>query len=138
MFRGILVGMISALAYAVLTIMNKCFAEKYSSALTAFYEQATAAVVLLPFVVSAKIQPSFNDLTLLALLGVITTALAHSLFIDSLKTISAQLAGICSSMETVYGILFAMLLLGEIPSVREIAGAAVIVGAVIIAQMQTE
>lgn len=138
MFRGILVGMISALAYAVLTIMNKRFAEKYSSTLTAFYEQATAAVVLLPFVVSAKIQPSFHDLTLLALLGVITTALAHSLFIDSLKTIPAQLAGICSSMETVYGILFAMLLLGEIPSVREIAGAAVIVGAVIIAQMQTE
>ena len=30
MFRGILVGMISALAYAVLTIMNKRFAEKYS------------------------------------------------------------------------------------------------------------
>ena len=138
MFRGILVGMISALAYAVLTIMNKRFAEKYSSTLTAFYEQATAAVVLLPFVVSAQIRPSFHDLTLLVLLGVITTALAHSLFIDSLKTISAQLAGICSSMETVYGILFAMLLLGEIPSVREIAGAAVIVGAVIIAQMQTE
>ncbi len=137
MFLGILTGMISALSYAVLTVMNKGFAEKYSSTVTAFYEQATAAVVLVPFVVNAKIQPSVHDLALLLFLGVVTTALAHTLFISSLKTLPAQLAGVCSSMETVYGILFAFLLLGEIPAVREIAGAIVIVGTVIIAQMRT-
>ena len=135
---GILIGMISALAYAVLTVMNKRIVEKYNSVLMAFYEQATAAVVLLPFVISAKLQPSFTDIALLLFLGVITTALAHTLFISSLKALPAQLAGICSSMETVYGILFAMLFLGEIPSVREITGAVIIIGAVIAAQMQME
>jgi drug/metabolite transporter (DMT)-like permease len=135
---GILTGMVSALAYALLTIMNKRIVGKYNSVLMAFYEQATAAVVLLPFVISAKLQPSFTDIALLLLLGVVTTALAHTLFIASLKELPAQLAGIRSSMETVYGILFAMLFLGEIPSFRETAGAVIIIGAVIAAQMQVE
>ena len=134
MFVGILTGMISALSYAVLTIMNKGFSEKYGGTLTAFYEQATAATVLLPFVIGAGLQPSASDLALLLFLGVVTTALAHTLFIAGLKAIPAQLAGVFSSLETVYGILFALVLLGEIPSVRELAGAAVIVGAVAAAQ----
>lgn len=136
MFIGILVGMLSALAYAVLTIMNKAFAEKYSGTVTAFYEQAVAVLVLLPFILHTKIHPTPADIGLLLFLGVITTAMAHTLFINSLKTLSARLAGVCSSMETVYGILFALLLLGEIPSIREIIGAIIILCVVIFAQME--
>ena len=134
MFLGILVGMVSALSYAVLTIINKSLANKISSTVTAFYEQATAAVVLLPFMFRVSAQPSASDIAMLLFLGVITTALAHTLFISSLETLPAQLAGVCSSMETVYSILFALLLLGEIPTIREIAGAVIIVAVVIIAQ----
>ena len=134
-FLGILVGMVSAFAYAVLTILNKGFAGRYSGTLTAFYEQATAAVLLLPFVMRAGIHLSGSDFWLLLFLGVVTTAVAHTLFISSLKEIPAQLAGICSSMETVYGILFALLLLGEVPSLREIIGAVIIVAVVCTAQI---
>lgn len=134
MFIGILIGMISALAYAMLTIMNKSITARYSGTVTAFYEQTTAAVVLFPFILRARLQPSASDIGLLLFLGVVTTALAHTLFISSLRSIPAQLAGICSSMETVYGILFAFIFLGEVPSVREIVGAAIIVAAVVLAQ----
>ena len=136
MFIGILVGMLSALAYAVLTIINKSFAEKYSGTVTAFYEQAVAALVLLPFVLFTKIQPTPSDIGLLLFLGIITTATAHTLFINSLKVLPAQLAGVCSSMETVYGILFALLLLGETPSIREIVGAIIILCVVVFAQIE--
>ena len=50
--------------------------------------------------------------------------------------IPAQLAGICSAMETVYGILFAFLFLGEVPSLREILGGLIIIGTVTAAQMK--
>ena len=133
-FLGILVGMLSSLAYAVLTVMNKSFAGKYSGTQIAFCEQATAAVLLLPFALRVGIHLSVSDFWLLLFLGVVTTAVAHTLFISSLKELPAQLAGICSSMETVYGILFAFLLLGEVPSAREIIGAVIIVGAVAAAQ----
>ena len=134
MFLGIVIGMLSALAYAVLTLMNKDFSEKYSGTMTAFYEQATAAMILLPFALKVDIPPSASEIGLLLFLGIVTTAVAHTLFISSLKTLPAQLAGVFSSMETVYGILFAFLLLGEVPSVREIIGAAMILSAVIAAQ----
>ena len=138
-FTGILVGLISALTYAVLTLINKSFAGRYSSTLTAFYEQATAAAVLLPPVLrSGGFHPAGTDLALLLFLGIVTTALAHTLFISGLKELPARLAGICSSMETVYGILFALLFLGEVPSVREIIGALIIIGAVIFAQIVIE
>ncbi len=133
-FLGIVTGMISALSYAVLMIMNKRFAQRYSGTQTAFYEQAAAALVLLPFMIGMRIRPSASDLTLLLFLGIVTTALAHTLFISSLQSLPAQLAGICSSMETVYSILFALILLGEVPPVREIAGAVIITGAVLFVQ----
>lgn len=136
-FLGIAVGMVSALSYAILTMINKSIAGKVTSTATAFYEQATAAIVLLPFMTGVKVQPSGHDMALLLFLGVITTALAHTLFISSLQGIPAQLAGVCSSLETVYGILFALLLLGEVPGIREIIGAVIIVGAVITSQLQT-
>lgn len=45
---GILLGMFSTFLYAVMAIFNKIISQRYSSTLTAFYEQLTAACVLLP------------------------------------------------------------------------------------------
>ncbi|MBR3555068.1 MAG: DMT family transporter [Oscillospiraceae bacterium] len=136
MFRGILAGLLSALAYAVLTVMNKGFASRLDGALTAFYEQAAAALLLLPMVLAAGcFRPALPDLGLLLILGVVTTALAHTLFISGLKALPARTAGLFSSLETVYGILFALLLLGEVPSLREVLGCAIILGAVLFSQL---
>ena len=132
---GIFSGLVSAFSYAVLTVMNKRFSVRYSGTLTAFYEQAAAALVLIPFVLGMKIQLSFADLGLLVCLGVVMTAVAHTLFISSLKWIPAYLAGICSAMETVYSIFFAWLFLKEIPSGREIIGGLIIITAVMAAQL---
>ncbi len=136
MFKGVLVGMISPLAYTVITMLNKGFSDNYSGTLISFYEQGTAAIVLLPFVLAMGIHPTMHDIGLLMIFGTLTTAFAHTLFISSLKYIPARLAGVCSSMETVYGILFAMILLGEVPSMREVIGGAIILLTVIYAQMK--
>ncbi len=134
MVRGIVIGMASAFLYAVLTLLNQGLADRHGAVKTAFYEQAVAAIVLLPFVLRVGVLPTAADLGLLFFLGLVTTALAHTLFITSLKDLPAHLAGIISSMETVYGILFAFLLLREVPSARELIGAGIIVAAVVAAQ----
>ncbi len=136
MFKGILIGMISPIAYTVITMLNKGFSDSYSGTLISFYEQSTAAVVLLPFVIAMGMHPTMMDIGLLLVFGTLTTAFAHTLFISSLKYIPARLAGVCSSMETVYAIFFALILLGEVPTIREIAGGAVILAAVIYAQLR--
>ena len=135
-FLGIVTGMVSSLCYAVLTLINRGLSSKYGGIVTSFYEQLTAALVLAPFVIRAHIRPTGKDILLLMVLGVFMTALAHTMFIHSLRRISAQLAGICSSMETVYGIFLAFLVFGEAPSWREAAGGAVILATVVLAQLK--
>lgn len=134
-FRGILIGMISPIAYTFLTIINKTFSIRYTGTKISFYEQGAAVLFLLPFVFGLHIHPTWKDFGLLIVFGTLTTAFAHTLFISCLKEVPARLAGVCSSMETVYGILFALLFLGEVPTVREVIGAAIILGAVIYAQI---
>lgn len=125
---GIIWGMISSLTYAVLTLANRYFSARYAARTICLYEQGSAAVVLLPalFLVRTTWRP--QDLAGVAFVGFICTAFAHSLYVTAQKSVKAQTAGIVSGMETVYGIVYALLFLGEIPSIRELAGGAVILG----------
>jgi drug/metabolite transporter (DMT)-like permease len=128
--QGVLWGLVSGFTYAILSILNKKYVKEYSSVVIAFYEQFIAAIVLIPFYFLQKPIFQLNDIFLLALLGIVFTGISHLLFINGLKNIKAQTAGIISSLEPVYGIIFAAFLLSEIPSIREALGGMVILGAV--------
>ena len=54
------------------------------------------------------------------------------------KGVKAQTAGIISGMETVYGIVFALIFLREIPTVRELVGGAVILGIAFYSSLHSE
>ncbi len=138
MTAGIAIGMASALSYAVLTLLNKNLSASYPGTKISFYEQGTAAVVLLPIVLFMHLQPTATDIAVILVLGIVTTALAHTLYITSLRGIPAHLAGIISSMETVYGIALAWLVLGEVPSLREVLGGAVILAVVLYSQLSQD
>lgn len=129
--QGVLWGLLAAGSFAVLALFNRHYVRRYSSLLVAFWQQASAAVVLLPLLLVYAQPASPADLLLLAVLGVVFTALAHTLFIQGLSSVKAQTASIISSLEPVYGILFAALLLGEIPALRTLLGGAVILGVVV-------
>ena len=134
---GVLWGMGSSLSYAALSLINRKFAAVYSGTVVAFYEQSTAAIVLMPaFFI---IRPVFTVMSiwLLALLGVIFTAAAHSMFISGMRKVRAQTAGMISSLESVYGIIAAAALLGEIPSGKEFAGGTVILAAVLYSTLKS-
>jgi drug/metabolite transporter (DMT)-like permease len=128
--QGVIWGLVSGFTYAILSILNKKYVKEYSSVVIAFYEQFIAAIVLIPFYFLQKPIFQLNDIFLLALLGIVFTGISHLLFINGLKNIKAQTAGIISSLEPVYGIIFAAFLLSEIPSIREALGGMVILGAV--------
>ena len=130
---GAIIGLCSSAAYAVLTLMNKRLSAQNSATKVSFYEQATAAVILLPIALMQKTVIRPMDMGLLVVFGIRTTALAHTLFVSGLKDIPAHLAGVFSSLETVYSIIFAFLILGEVPSLREVIGAFIIIAATMIA-----
>lgn len=130
MTRGVIWGMIGSLTYALLSLMNRRFSDQYPGTLVSLYEQGTAAIVLFPALFILLPAFSANDIAGLIILGVVFTAGAHSLFINGLKRVKVQTAGIISSLESVYGILAALVILKEIPGPRELAGGVVIMGVV--------
>lgn len=123
---GIAWGMLSSLTYAIITLANRYFSGKYQGRIVSLYEQGTAAIVLLPALLFVKTTWRAQDIVGVALIGCICTAFAYSLYISAQKKVKAQTAGLISGMETVYGILYAFILLSEIPTVREIIGGVVI------------
>lgn len=125
---GIVAGMVSALTYAILSLLNRRFSSRYAGSVICFYEQSIATLALIPFVLAAPPAVTGKDILSLVVLGVFCTALAHSLFVSSFKKVRVQTAGIISGgMESVYGILLAFLLLGEPPTAREIIGGCVVI-----------
>lgn len=125
---GIAWGMLSSLAYALLTLCNRRLSAGYPARVVCLYEQGTAALVLLPAFFLWQVHWSGADLAGVALIGFVCTALAHSLYVAAQKGVSARTAGLVSGLETVYGIGYAALLLGELPTPRELLGGAVILG----------
>ncbi len=125
---GIIWGMICSLTYAILTLANRYFSARYAARTICLYEQGSAAVVLLPALFLVETTWRAQDIAGVAFVGFICTAFAHSLYVSAQKSVKAQTAGIVSGMETVYGIVYALLFLGEIPTIRELVGGPVLIG----------
>lgn len=134
---GTIWGMVGCLTFAVMALLNRQLASKYAGSVVAFYEQGIATIVLFPTLIISRPEMTLTDWWLVILLGVVFTGLAHSLFIGGMKVIRAQTAGIIASLESVYGIIFAAVILHEIPSARELIGGVIILGAAFVSTMKS-
>jgi drug/metabolite transporter (DMT)-like permease len=133
MVQGLLWGSVSGLTFALLAVGNRVLVSRRQPGEVAFWQNACAAACLLPLIVIDPAPPSLRDLALLVVLGVFCTALAHTLFIRSMRALSAHTASVVAALEPVYGIALAWILLGEAPGARTLVGAALIVGAAVFA-----
>lgn len=131
--QGIIFGLISGLTFSILSIFNRKLSQKYPSLLITFYEDISASLFLFPFLFFKKSEfIGVREMALLGFLGIFCTALAHTLFVKGMRHIKAQIASIIATLEPVYGILLASVLLKEIPSLRTVSGGILILLASII------
>jgi drug/metabolite transporter (DMT)-like permease len=109
----------------------------------AFWQNLCAAITLLPIAWLASAGPGselmlgLREVALLLALGVLCTALAHTLFIAALRQVGAHTASVVAALEPVYGIALAFVLLGETPGPRVLAGGALIIVAAVVATGST-
>ncbi len=136
--RGVFWGVLSGFSFAILSLLNRMHVRFYSPAAVTFYQQAFATLFSLPVVLIVGELPSKEGLLLILVLGVVCTALAHGLFVAGLKHVKAQTAGIVSCLEPVYGIVAAVVLTGELPTLRTIAGGLIILGSVFFSTLMQE
>ena len=126
---GVIFGVLSGLSFAVLQIVNRKYVQTYSGRLLTLYQTGIATFALLPVITFSGSGFSLSNVGMLMILGVLCTAAAHSLFINGLRSVKVRLASIIAGLEPVYGIIFAMAFLHELPSWKEICGGTVILSA---------
>ncbi|MCG6167746.1 DMT family transporter [Leptospira sp. FAT2] len=123
---GIIAGLISALSFSFRNLLTKKFLSHHGSAQVMCLQSFAAVFVLAPVCYFETIPTSLRSLGLIFLLGSFFTAFAHTLYVKSMFQLKLKTAGILSSIQPVYSILLAWLLLGDIPGYREMIGGALI------------
>ena len=126
--QGVLWGLGGGLGFALLTLMNRGHVRHHSPLLLTCWQNGFAALVLLPWSFYESWVLTTSDWTLLLILGVVCTVGGHSLLINGLKNLQAQTVSmLIAGLEPVCAIVFALFLLGEVPSLQTVLGGILIV-----------
>lgn len=150
---GLLWGLASGLSFAGLAICNRRGSRGMDAIQVAFWQNLLVALLVLPLLGLGLAPPQIAhsqapsswvtgaaaiDLVSwfwLAVLGVLCTGLAHTLFVKSLESLDARSAGMIIALEPVYAIACAWWLFGEEPSGRMLVGASLIILATVLLAM---
>ena len=127
--QGLLWGLLAGFGFSVLTLLNRGYVRNHSPLLLTCWQNGFAALVLLPWSLTESWMISGKDWGLLFVLGVICTVGGHTLLINGLRHVKAQIASLLiAGLEPVGAIVFALFLLGEIPSLQTLLGGLLIIG----------
>lgn len=136
--QGILFGILSATCYALRILMLKGHIAKYNGTMLMFYQVLILTVVLAPilyFMDTSNIKTQYPYVLLLA---IVTTAIGHTMFVNSLKYFKASTASIIGSTQPVFGIIIAFFFLNEIPTIHTFAGGGLILATVVIESVRSK
>lgn len=128
---GLAWAIVSGFTFALFTLINRRAANHLPAQQVACWENFFVLILTLPFAASGVVQLDALNWLWLALLGIFCTALSHYLLVASLMVLKARSAGIVIALEPVYAIFFAAVLFSQYPSLRALAGGALMVGAIV-------
>lgn len=124
---GIIFGVTSALAYTFRNLIVKSLINEYDATNLMTHQIMWAMVLTIPILfMYDQPTPTGYDWWYIAGLGLVTTAIGHTLFARSFKMISLSTASIISMIQPLYGIGLGILFLSEIPDSRTAIGGAII------------
>ena len=126
--QGVFWGVISAFLFSIRNLLQKYHHSSVPSDSLILHQVIAIAFMLILFVDvdSLKLMNS-TDWVLLVLLGVISTATAHSLLSFSLKHLPAKSIAMISCLQPLAAAGFAWLILNEVPTMEIIVGGSIIV-----------
>lgn len=117
---GIILGVLSAVAAALLTIENRRVGSDYPLMTFLFYEIASSVVIMtafmpiyLSFFPVPTILPSMSDFIYLLILSSFCTVGMFSLQLEALKRLSSFTVNLSYNLEPVYSIILAMIIFHE-------------------------
>ena len=135
--RGLMLGAISGILFAFVIMATKKLSKDYSSITIVTMQLFISAIILSPALFVEQ-QVIMDNIILLVILGLVHTAIAEFLFIDGLIKVSTQKASTISYIEPASAIIYAVILLNEIPEGLEVIGISLIATANIILNLNLE
>ncbi|MGB1633556.1 MAG: DMT family transporter [Flavobacteriaceae bacterium] len=136
--QGVLMGILSSLCYSLRNILMKQKIATVEGSVLMLYQMGITLIMLLPALIYFEVKSYIDNLPYLLILGVLTTAVGHTLFLNSFKKFSVGTVSIMSGIQPIYGILLGIVFLNEIPSYRSILGGLLIILTVLIEQKSTQ
>jgi len=135
--KGILLGVFSALCYALRNLILKRSISIYGGTALMMHQILILAVLLIPVMFFMDTRNLSSQFPYVIILALVTTAIGHSIFIHSLKYFSVSTASIINSIQPVLGIIMAYFFLKEIPSWNTFFGGSLILATVIIESIRS-
>ena len=136
---GVLFGTGAAVLYATAVLMNKKMTE-ISGFDRTLVQIASASISLLPYVLLTE---KLGELTLtrgsiapLLVLGILHTGICYALYFLSIKDLSAQSSSILSYIDPVFAVILSAVLLKEPFTVQAAAGAVLVLGSMLVSEIQ--
>jgi drug/metabolite transporter (DMT)-like permease len=136
--QGVLFGLLSAVCYALRILILKGHIAKYNGTMLMFYQVTILSVILVPLLFYMDVSNITSQYPYVFLLALLTTAIGHTMFVNSLKYFKASTASIIGSAQPVFGIIIAFFFLKEIPTIHTFVGGALILTTVVIESIRSK
>jgi len=120
----------SALLYSLRNILMKTQVDSVAGSVLMCYQMAVTVVVVAPALWFFPETPPAAAWPYLLGLGLITTAIGHTIFLACFRHFSASTVSLLRCVQPVYGILLGVLFFQEIPGWSAVLGGALILAAV--------
>jgi len=115
---GIIAGLSSGVAYAIIIIFLRILAQEFNPLVLAFFSNAVMAVLLAPFIKEIPL----NALWSFLLMGVVHSTIAPILYFKGLQKVTANKTAVLGYLEPPSAIIFSIIFLDEIPGINSIIG----------------
>lgn len=134
---GILYGLLAAVLYASVILMNK-FIKTLSGYETTLVQLMVSAVVLLPYVF-IKEPMDFSGvnskaIVFILILGIVHTGIAYFLYFTSIKELKGQTIAVLSYIDPISAVIMAAIFLGESMSTIQVIGGILILGSTFLSE----
>ena len=135
--KGILFGIFSALCYSLRNLTLKKHVKDYNGSTLMLHQMIIVSVLLLPILFFSDFSNLDSQLPLLLLIALLTTAIGHTMLVNSLQHFSVSTASIISSVQPIFGIIIAYIFVNEIPSFNTYIGGSLILLTVVIESIRS-
>lgn len=121
---GIISGLFSGLAYAMVIILIRRLAPQYHPVVMTFFQNTLIAIMLLPF--SGTSADLVRGLWAFLIMGIIHSTIAPILYFYGMKTVTATKGGLLGYLEPVFSIILGVIFLDELVGIKTFIGGALV------------